>query len=1041
MNVSRWALKHPIPVLIITSGAVFFGIIALLSLNREFVPSMVMPTATVVTLWPGASAETVERDLTSPLEDHFATVPGLRDMQSESRESVSVIKMEFSEDVSLEDSLEELRSRTDLAESELPDDLPASPAVSAWGSGDLPIFVFAISSPWGADQSARFVNDQVIPEIYRVEGVAQARVLGEQSTQIEIRLNPTALLTNNISALEVYGAIQGRNVVLPAGLVDWDGGQWAFRTTGEFQTLHEIERLVVGASESRRIQLQDVAEIREVYEEPQEHVRSQNDNHLVVQITKRESGNSLTMSKEIRQRLADLEANGAYRFTVLHDDSETIRLSLGTVANSALTGIVMAIGVIWLFLRNWRYTLVVAISLPVSLVMTFAGMRVAGLSMNVLTMAGITVSLGMVVDASIVVLENIHRRRSEGQSPDDAAMEGASLVSGAVFASTTTSVSVFAPMIFLDGVIGSILKDLSLTLVLSLSSSLFAALLIVPPLVRRGLNQDDSQEESHSVQKNFPKGMMARLERRYAAGLRQSLKMSGSVFFAAGCILVISVLAADLMGLSFIPSADYSEIFVSIELPPGSDLETTTQVVDELEGELRRLVPEAKEVTAYAGMEDDLTGEVRVRERAWIQMILVPPHSRQRDSRSVIDELNSQLPQVFPGLALTVFNGGFDRMLAIGTDGAGFRVELSSESLTSLNEAAAQVEQLLLDDSDILSTARDVNNERKFVTAVLDGEALGRLGVSAQDVALTTRIAFEGVDVGDYRPTNGLDQNIRLNSQFDGVHPDSSRLGLFPLRSHSGQLISLNSVTDIESGSGVSGIRRRDRARTLTVIGYTKDEDIRGVTRRFREALAIQGLPSGVEWRLQGVGGLIGDSMGRLFLVLLASLFLVYAVMAIQFERLLQPLVIMASVPFSFIGVVGGLALFGSDISLIAFLGIVALAGIVVNNAIVQVDQMNRLRQEGLALEEAVVKGAVSRLRPILMTTLTTFFGVLPLSLAQGAGARIYAPLGQAIAGGLITSTLVTLFLVPTLYHSLENGRFKRRNMMRTKKETKTGVA
>ena len=406
-----------------------------------------------------------------------------------------------------------------------------------------------------------------------------------------------------------------------------------------------------------------------------------------------------------------------------------------------------------------------------------------------------------------------------------------------------------------------------------------------------------------------------------------------------------------------------------------------------------------------------------------------------------MDVLNESLPSELPGVAVTIFNGGFDRMVSMGTDGFGYRVELSSTSLPDLNKAAGRIESILENDPEIISTARDITEDRRFVTARLDGDVLGELGVSGYNAAMTARIAFEGVDAGDFRPENKKDRNIILNTTLEGESPDSSNLGRLPLRTAGGKMTSLDAVSSVYEDTGVSGIRRHDRSRTLTVIGFARSENIRNITRRLNAALEKQPLESGVEWSLKGVGGLIGDSLSELGLVILISLFLVYAVMAIQFERLVQPLIIMASVPFSFIGVVGGLAVFGSDLSLISFLGIIALAGIVVNNAIVQVDRINQLRNDGMGLDEAVIKGSASRLRPILMTTLTTFFGVLPLSFARGSGARIYAPLGQAIAGGLVTSTLVTLFLVPTLYRLVERRKELRWKGVEIHSDAENGAA
>ncbi len=1017
MKPSTWSLKHPIPVLVITAGAVLFGIIALLFLNREFVPPMVMPTSSVVTLWPGVSAEDVESDITTVLEDYFASLPGMTDLNSESREGISIIKLKFTEDTNVSEILQEVRIRVDRASTDLPDNLRGKPLVSIWGASDLPVFSFAVSGPWDSDRISRYVEDTVIPEIYKVNGVADAKVLGDRRLVLQVKLDVDAMAAVNVAPLDVMGAIRNRNTTLPAGLVNWSGGEWAFRVAGEFTEITDIENLIVGNKGSSPVRLADISTVSEVYEEASERVRSGAQDLVVIQVTKRETGNALIMSRGIRERLGRLETEGSegYRYFVLHDDSGTIRSSLGTVVKSALTGIAMAIAVIFLFFRSWRYTMVVALSLPVSLVITFAGMKLFGQSINVLTLAGITVSLGMVVDASIVVLENIHRRHASGENADTAALAGAGSVSSAVIASTTTSLSVFVPMMFLSGIIGSVLTDLSLTIVLSLGASLFAALFLVPPLARRGLLRNE-----HRKRKS---GFMSKIEKSYGSSLKQSLNMSGTVIFTAAAVLIISVLAADMMGLSFIPAADYDEIFISLDLPSGSSLEESTAAADRAEVLIRSELPELSEIIFYAGMEDDLSGDARKREAVWGQLLLKPEIHRKRDFREIIEVLNESLPPVLPGIAVTIFNGGFDRLVSMGADGFGYRVELSSASMSDLNTAAERVESILGNDPDILSTVRDISEDRRFITAQLDGESMGQLGVSAYDAALTARIAFEGMDAGDYRPLNSPDRSILLNTTLDGESPDAAALGRLSVRTSSGKLTAIDTFSSVHDDIGVSGIRRHDRARTLTVIGFTKSENIRDITRRLKSSLEQQPLNSGVEWRLTGVGGLIGDSLTELGLVILIALFLVYAVMAIQFERLVQPLIIMASVPFSFIGVVGGLAVFGSDISLISFLGIVALAGIVVNNAIVQVDRINQLRNDGMGLDDAVIKGSVSRLRPIMMTTLTTFFGVLPLSFAQGSGARIYAPLGQAIAGGLVTSTLVTLFLIPTLYRLVEKRK------------------
>jgi len=1017
MKPSSLAIRHPVPVFTITMAILVFGVLALVSLEREFIPSIILPGIGVLTLWPGVGAENVDEDVTEILEEELASLPGLNDIYSESREGISIIELEFDEKTNTNELLQEIRNRIEIASPDLPDDLAGAPFVSIRGAEDIPVFSFAITGPWDLDRITRYAKDVVLQEIYEIEGVADADILGGREKEVRISLNLQAIANSNLTPLEVAAAIKRSNVALPAGLVGWGGDEWALRMSGEFTEMDEIENLVVGSSDSVPIRLNDIATVSLDYERADLRTRSESQDMLVIQVKKRESGDAIRISKGIRERLAYLEeaGNASYRFTVLHDDSEIVKLALSTVMRSAVLGICMAITVIFLFLRSWKYTLVIAISLPTSLFIAFAGMRLAGLSLNVLTLAAITVSLGMVVDASIVVLESIHKRQSAGESMKNAALSGAASISGAVIASITTSVSVFAPMIFLTGIVGRILRDASVTIVLCLGASLCAALFLVPLLIHR----DEFGGSKRMINNRF----MTRIERSYESSLRRVLRFSDTYLIAAAAVLLITILAAYLTGVSFIPSADYNELFVSLELRPGASIEEGADAADAAGLVIRREIPESENLIFFVGIEDNISSSFKKRETVWGHILLKNRNRRKRDFRDLMAHLNEVLPPELPGISVRVFNGGFDRMLSLSTEGAGYRVELLSESLEDLESEADRVEGILLENPEIISTARDVRADRRFVNARFDQEAIGVLGISASDAARSAKIVFEGIDIGIYRPLEGESRNIKLSSDFESSTPDSRSLSSIPIRGANGYITDLNTFTFVEENRGFSQYRRHNRARKLTVIGYTESEDFGSINRQLREALADSPLKEGVEWRQQGVMGLISRSTVNLVIALAISLLLVYVVMAIQFEKFIQPLIIMASIPFCFIGVMLSLAIFGSDISLLSFLGIVALSGIVVNNAIVQVDRINQLRKGGMKLNEALIQGSVSRLRPILMTTLTTFFGILPLSLARGTGAQLYAPLGQTIVGGLLTSTLVTLFLIPILYGIVEKRR------------------
>ncbi|OQX28898.1 MAG: hypothetical protein B0D92_06485 [Spirochaeta sp. LUC14_002_19_P3] len=1012
--IGVWSLRHPVPAGVIICAGMLAGVLALFTMNREFIPVINEPSAVVVSIWPEAAAEQVERELTSVLEGYFAVLSGLTDIRSVSREGVSIIRLRFNEDMDIDAAVQEVRTLADAAFLDLPEGILGKPVVSIAGSRELPVLTFAVSGAMDADDLLSVVEDDLVPLLTGVNGVGRVRVFGGRRELMGVSLDTAALKAAGVAPLDVLGALSARGGSVPVGLTDWQGGRWTFRVSGELTRLEDVENLVIGSRGGAPLLLKDAAVIAPVYADDTERIRSAGRDFLVVQVAKREEGHTLRISSKVREKLAEFDA-ADMDFLVLHDDADTVRHSLLTVLLSALTGTAMAVGLVWLFLRDWHYTSVIVLSLPLSAVITFAGMRLAGLSINLLTMAGLTVSLGMIVDAAIVVMENIHRQIDRGLSPDEAALTGTGGVAGAVTASAATSICVFLPMLFLKGIIGGVLKDISFTIAFALSASLLCAFIAVPPLARFSLRRSYALSRPFRVSR-----AMLKLEGLYRRGVEWSLRRAKTVLLAALAVLGLTVYALAFLGISFIPAADYNELFIALRLPPGTSLEESARTADNAEQLIRRELEEVKDVIFYVGMENDLAGDARIREAVWGQIILSDAGERERDFRAIMAHLNALLPPALPGVSVQVLNGGFDRLIFLGTDGPGYRVELSSESWEDLRAAAGRLIDILESDEEIVSTDTDMDEDRLFVIARLDGDALNLHNVDAAQAALTARIAYGGVEAGVLRPPGGKDRTIFLYSDLKNSAVDAKSTGRLMVRSRGGVLLSFDTLSDISAEQGLASIFRHNRKRTVTVVGYSVSENIRGIDTRLRKSLNEHPLPPSVEWRVAGIGELIADSVSRLVLALLVSLFLVYGVMALQFERLRQPLIIMAVVPFCLIGVIAALKGFGSDASLISFLGIAALGGIVVNNAIVLIDRVNQLMEEGMNRDEAIAEGAVSRLRPILMTTLTTFFGVLPLSLAQGTGARIYAPLGQAIAGGLITSTLITLFLVPVLYRLTE---------------------
>jgi hydrophobic/amphiphilic exporter-1 (mainly G- bacteria), HAE1 family len=1083
MKLSRSAVRHPAIVLIITAALFIFGVLAIMSMNREFLPNISLPSISVISYYPGVGPEDIEEQVTDPLEDQFSTLPELKKMTSTSGESISVISLEFNDGVDPYNMLSEVRANVTLMRRNLPDDLEGDPIALVAGVDMMPIFSFAVRAGNDAERTNRLVQDEVIPQITRIPGVATVRGYGGRSQRVSIKLRIDDLNTQGVSVLDLFTLLNYTNITMPAGVTEFRSEELFLKVEGRYSSLTEIEELIVGSTGVTPIYLKDIADVAIEYPEPEIYIDSNGQSVIVVDITKREDGNTLEIAESVHRALAEVEEayGGAVSFSILQDDSGMVETSLNTVIRSGLLGVGMAVLVILIFLGNIRATLIIAVSVPLSIVFTFIGMYLSGQTMNVLSMAGIVVALGMVVDGSIVVLEQIYRHYYEGSNVFEAADKGTSEVGGAVFASTSTTVGVFLPLLFLTGLIGVIMKDISLTIVFSLTASLAVSLTIVPLLSTR-LLKNRTDTDGKPKHPRFQPGavVLVYLIKGYRWLLNLALRSRTFVIILSISILLISVVIVGALGITFIPSTDSGEIYVYMSFPGGFTINQTRERVLGTEVLIRQMVPEIDTAVFFTGYASEFSRNSANSNAGYAKILLVPVSERERSIQDIIQEIQQVIPSNIPDIDLVVENGGFDKLMGLATGGAGFQIRLSSDDFAKLYETAVKIDNILSDDPEVVKTVIDTKIDGETIVADLALNYLGIMGITSYEAAITSRILFTGMEIGQFSEavpqqastdsgtldldTSSLGSTARkktlpiyLVSDVSGKTLTQDLLQQITLQTSSGKSVAFSSISEMKLEPTVSHINHTNRMKTIVVTGYLSGEDTSGVNERISAHLQGEEMPYGVSWEIAGSSALFSDSISTLLLALGISLFLVYMVMVIQFERFVHPILVMVSVPFCFIGVILGLLIFGSSLSIVALLGIIALGGIVVNNAIVLIDYMNLLRSrlhrhdetldaKVAVLRKVVLNGAASRLRPILMTTLTTFFGVLPMALSKGGGSEIYAPLGQAVAGGLITSTLITLFLVPILYFSYENRKLREISMLeaydnedieRKKKKTK----
>jgi HAE1 family hydrophobic/amphiphilic exporter-1 len=1026
MKIADYAIKHPKVILMCLIVLLVFGIIAGLSLRRSLIADMNMPTIVVLTTWPGVGPEDIERELTNPLEDALGTLEGLDEMSSVSRNSVSVITLQLGYDEDTGDRIPDIREKINGVMADLPSDISGPPTIFEYSTSQLPVMTILVEGQGGRHELSTLIRDDIIPVLSRISGVALVTMNGDSQRVVEITADLDKLQGLGLSVLDIARILPASNVSLPGGDGIYQGYNLNIRTEGRYGSINDIEDQVLAFRDGQYIRLRDVADIALREDRRTNYVVSGGKDSLILSVFKQRNGDTVAISREVRRLLEKTEADyaGGVSFLYIKDDSENIAMSMSSVAWSAVFGALLAVLILFVFLHNRNTTLIISLAIPLSILFTFIGLWVKGSSLDLVTLGGLTAAIGMVVDASIVVLENIQRHFDGGMEGRKAASLGTSEVGSAVIASTATTLAAFFPILFLTGLAGIILRDVAWTIIFALFSSMFVAIIVVPFLCALFLRREEKRGWGHRIAAPVERGM-DNITRGYQKFLRGALASRKSFLLGTLVLLVLSILSFRLLGFEFLAQTDMAEIQVGVETPGGYTLEMTRQKVLVLEEELRRLVPEIESsyfVVGQAGAFD--RGAEPNRASGALKLSRVS--DRNRHVTEIIDQLQREIPRLIPDLNGSFSNGGLSNLLSMATGGSGFVVNLYGTNLDTVIAGAEQVREYMRRDPNVSETDININFNQREISARLQHQYLGTMGLSAQETAMLNRIVFNGLSLGTYYGSaapGSANMPIELRTNLTGgaIAPDI----LYGLQLYSGETaVSMANVAELETSERISQILHRNKSRSVTVHASLRDPNVRETSRRVTGLIRGQGLVPGVNWEIGGAAQEMFSSFRSLVMILAVAVFLVYAVMVVQFERFVQPLLIMSSIPFTMIGIAGGLLLFKSSLNLVSLLGIIALAGVVVNNAIVLIDYTNLLRdRDKMPLEEAVIAGAASRLKPILMTTLTTLLGVFPLALGLGEGSEIYAPLGQSIFGGLFSSTFVTLFFIPVVYFILERRK------------------
>jgi HAE1 family hydrophobic/amphiphilic exporter-1 len=1016
MSMIKFAVKRPVTMIIMVSVLLILGFFTYSKLSVDLLPEMELPVAAVMTSYSGAGPEEVESGVTELLESALTTVSNVDTIQSISAAGQSVVIMMFNWGTDMDAAAIEMKDSIGFVEGYLPDGA-SDPLVIKMDPTMMPIMQIGIS---GEDlaQVQEIAEEVIEPRLSRIPEVASVIITGGQERQVKVEIDPVRLENYGLTLSQVAQVLQMENFNMSSGKVAQGTREYYVRNMQEFETIEDIRNVAIVTATGSNLRLGDIATITDGYKEMEQFTRVNHREAVGVHLMKQSDANTVKASEAVRKELAKIqqELNLDLDVDIVYDAAEYINQSIDSTIKMIYEGALLAVLVLFLFLRNMRSTLIIFTAIPLSIIATFILMYFYGTTLNLITMGGLALGVGRIVDDSIVVFENIYRHRSLGLPPMEAAVTGASEVSSAVIAATMTFIAVFLPMVFVEGLASIIFAPMAMTISFAILCSLFVALTVIPLMSSRILTDKSMQRITEGSGRIFNAtqkfgGWIDSLGERYKVLIQACLNRRRRVIIIVTLLMVVSLAAIPLVGAEFMPATDSGEISVSIETDKGSTLEDTDEVIRQVENRLLD-IPEVELVFTSVGsagtmMMSSGSGGTNT---STLYVKLCPKNERQRGVEMVAEDIRQQLA----GLAGTkVAVSVMDATSSFGSTSP-VVVQISGDDLDVLREISTEVTDIVRSTPGTREVTSSITDGNPEMQIRIDRARAAAYGLTPMQVASEIKSAMDGTVATRYK-VNGQEVDVKVSYTSEG-HSDVDYLTNLTILSPQGAVVKLSQIATFELAQGPVQIIREDQVRKAEVTADLLNRDLNSVMTDIQASIDQMNLPAGYEITFGGENEEMMESFASLAVALLLAIILVYAVMAVQYESFFNPFVIMFSIPTCIIGVVFGLLLTGRSFSITAFIGVIMLVGIAVANAIVYVDYLKRLRERGMERDEAIAEAGRVRLRPILMTAFTTILAMLPMAIGLGEGAELIAPLATVVIGGLLASTLITLVLVPVVY-------------------------
>lgn len=1043
MKLAELSVKRPVFASVMMLTLIVFGLFSYGNIGVDQYPDVDFPVVTITTVYPGADPSTIEEKVVDKLEESVNTISGIESIRSTSQESVGVVVVQFALEVNPDQAVQDVRDKVSAIVDQLPDGVDP-PRVEKFDIGAAPILSISLSGDIGVRELTRLADEKIKQRLQTLNGVGSIDLVGGREREVHVELDPAALEALGLTVSEVIGALQSQHVDIPGGRIDEGRSELSIVTNGEVEGIEGLEQLVVRVVDGVPVRLGEVARVLDTEEEARSYSSFNGVSAVSLVVRKQAGANTVEVAHAVRAELERIEGElpEGISLAIPVDNSPYIEHSIADVEFDLVFGGLLAVLIILAFLRDWRATLISAVALPTSVVATFAFIDFMGFTFNVMSMLALSLSIGILIDDAIVVVENIHRHLEMGKGAVRAAIDGTSEIGLAVLATTASIMAVFVPVAFMDGIIGRFFLQFGLTVAFAVAVSMFVAFTATPmlaALLYRGVHHEPSGEAHGEAASEGEEGEKPKAKRKwrnpiawllesilvatehvYRWLLRGALRFRWLVVLLAIGSFVASLSVGSKLPFEFSPQEDRGELKVVVDLPPGTGLAATRQFITELETVMRGL-PGAEATFATIG-----GGSQGTVDSGSIQLDMVSSRQRrfsQAEAMVFVRKALTSYIETHPDPLFREARIAVEPVGGIGGASGGrqpqLQFSLQGGELSVLQESADKMIALLQERGGFVDLDTNLDAGKPEVRIDLDRTRMADLNVPVAAAASVVRAMYAGDKIGELTlDGERVDVRARVDERYRRSVSDIEQLHV---RSSSGRLVSMAEVARLDSGEGAGVISRLDRAREVTV-NANLDGRVLGEATQLVEEVAAEVLPEGVTLKWSGTADTMADSAAAMGRALLLALILIYLILAAQFESFVHPFTIMLAVPLSLIGAFGGLALTGMSMNIFSMIGLIMLMGLVVKNSILLVDYTIQLRATGLSRKEALLRAGPVRLRPILMTTLAMVVGMLPVAMALSEGGEQRAPMAVTVIGGLVTSMFLTLLVVPVAYSLIDGG-------------------